>query len=115
MTETELEAGTLTLVLNVTDVGAYTFAEYNGGWSIRNADGTYLKPVGKVLALTDQPFAWELQDGVFVSHPTVAVTMLGKLFTLGRTRPIYLNVVAGGVAVSANAGAAATFLKPVAE
>ncbi len=115
MTETELEAGTLTLVLNGTDVGAYTFAEYNGGWSIRNADGKYLKPVGKVLALTDQPFAWELQDGVFVSHPTVAVTMLGKLFTLGRTRPIYLNVVAGGVAVSANAGAAATFLKPVAE
>ena len=115
MTETELEAGTLTLVLNGTDVGAYTFAEYEDGWSIQNADGKYLKPVGKVLALTDQPFAWELQDGVFVSHPTVAVTMLGKLFTLGRTRPIYLNVVAGGVAVSANAGAAATFLKPVAE
>ena len=115
MTETELEAGTLTLVLNGTDVGAYTFAEYEGGWSIQNADGKYLKPVGKVLALTDQPFAWELQDGVFVSHPTIAVTMLGKLFTLGRTQNIYLNVVAGGVAVSSESGAAATFLKPVAE
>ncbi len=115
MAEAELEAGTLTLVLNGTDVGAYTFAEYEGGWSIQNADGKYLKPVGRVLSLTDQPFAWELQDGVFVSHPTIAVTMLGKLFTLGRTQNIYLNVVAGGVAVSSESGAAVSFLSQVTE
>ena len=68
-----------------------------------------------MLSLTDQPFAWELQDGVFVSHPTIAVTMLGKLFTLGRTQNIYLNVVAGGVAVSSESGAAVSFLSQVTE
>jgi hypothetical protein len=112
--ETALEEGTLTLALNGKHVGEYTFAQYGGGWSIQNADGKYLKPVGKVLALTDQPFAWNLEDGVFVAKSTVAVSTLGKLLTLGRTQNMYLNVVAGAPAVSSVSGATVTLLKPIA-
>ena len=114
LAETPLEEGTLTLVLNGTHIGDYTFAKYGSGWSICNADGYYLKPVGKVLALTNQPYAWNLENGVFVAKSTVAVSTLGKLLTLGLKQNIYLNVVAGAPAVSSVSGATAAFLKPAA-
>ena len=114
LAETPLEEGTLTLVLNGTHIGDYTFAKYGSGWSIRNSDGKYLMPVGKVLALTDQPFAWNLENGVFATKSTVAVTTLGKLLTMNLTQNIYLNVVARAPAVSTSSGATVTLLKPVA-
>ena len=112
--ETALEEGTLTLALNGKHVGEYTFAKCGSGWSIRNSAGKYLKPVGRVLALTDQPYAWNLSNGVFVTKSTIAVTMFGKMLTLFRAQNIYLNVVAGAPAVSNVSGAAVTLLKPVA-
>ena len=40
--ETALREGTLTLLLGGEDVGDYTFARYQDGWSIQNASGKYL-------------------------------------------------------------------------
>ena len=92
----------------------YTFARSGNGWTIRDADGKYLSVLGKQLFRSCLPCVWTLENGVFVSRPTVAVTLLGKVLTLGRTRAVYLNAADGVPVVSTEAGAAATSLKPVA-
>ena len=111
MTQTGLEAGTLTLVLNGQQAGTYTFAAYNGGWSICSADGRYLKPDGMRLVLSDTPFAWTYQNGVFTATAPLARTLLGRLITLGYLRDVYLSVNNGQPSVSIGPGAQASFLK----
>ena len=106
------EAGTLTLELDGTDVGVYTFAPYGSGWSIRDAGGRYLRPVGKTLVLSSRPFAWTFRDGVFSAEPTIAVTLLGKLLTLGQTQTVYLTQADGAPALSTVSGAEARFRTP---
>ena len=114
LTETPIEEGALTLRLGGADVGTYTFARSGNGWTIRDADGKYLSVLGKQLFRSCLPCVWTLENGVFVARPTVAVTLLGRILTLGRTRAVYLNAADGVPVVSTEAGAAATFLKPVA-
>ena len=114
LTETPIEEGALTLRLGGADVGTYTFARSGNGWTIRDADGKYLSVLGKQLFRSCLPCVWTLENGVFAARPTVAVTLLGKVLTLGRTRAVYLNAADGVPVVSTEAGAAATFLKPVA-
>ena len=99
-----------TLAAPVTAASALT----GDGWTIRDADGRYLSVLGKQLFRSCLPCVWTLENGVFVARPTVAVTLLGKVLTLGRTRAVYLNAADGVPVVSTEAGAAATFLKPVA-
>ena len=111
LVETPLAEGTFTLLLDGKEAGDFTFAPYGDGWSIRNEDGRYLRVVGKVLVLSDCPFVWNLENGVFVSHPAVAVTLLGRFLTFGYTQPRYLTMSGGRLAVSTADGAAVTLLK----
>ena len=115
MEQAALEAGTLTLVLNGQQVGAYTFAPSGDGWSICNADGKYLKPLGRKLVLSDTPFAWTFRDGVFTAECPVAVTFFGWIITLGYQRSVYLTAGSGQPALSVRSGAAVSFLKQVAD
>ena len=115
MAETELREGTLAMTMNGKHVGEYTFAQYEDGWSIQNANGQYLGVTGRVLEWSKNPTAWKLDNGVFSTTASVAVTGLGRLLTWGRTQTVYLNVVAGAPAFSSTAGAAVSFLQPVTE
>ena len=58
---------------------------------------------------------WRFENGVFTTTAAAARTALGWLITLGYQRDVYLTVSGGSLAASLRAGAAATFLKPVAE
>ena len=115
MEKTELQAGTLTMALDGQQVGEYTFAQYQGGWSIRTAEGQYLRPNGLWLTRSDVPFAWTLRDGVFTAESPIAATVLGKLLTLGYLRSVYLNVSDGQLVLSVVSGAETSFLRAVAD
>ena len=114
MAQTTLEPGTLTLVLDGQQVGAYTFAAYDGGWSIQSADGKYLMPYGMKLVATDTPFAWTYQNGVFMGTAPLARTFLGRLITLGYLRDFYLTLNDNRLSVSIGPGSQASFLKQAA-
>ena len=115
MQQSGLEAGTLTMVLNGQQVGTYTFAPCDGGWSICNADGKYLKPIGRYLVLSTVPFGWTFENGVFSAERPIAVTLLGRLLTLDYLHTVYLNTSGGQPTLSFGSGAQTTFLKQIAE
>ena len=115
MEQTALAADTLTLVLNGQQVGDYTFAPCDDGWSICAADGRYLKPIGRMLFKSTTPYGWTFSNGVFSAERPVAVTFLGQLLTLGYLRTVYLNVNGGQPTLSLTDGAQVSFLKQIAE
>ena len=115
MTETDLQTGELTLVLNGQEMGEFTFAQVKGGWTIRNAAGKYLAVSGCSVAWKSDPVVWRYENGVFTATASLARTALGWLITLGYQRDVSLTVSGGSLAVTTGSGAAATFLTPVAE
>ena len=113
--EMQLSNGELTLALNGQEVGEYTFTQVKGGWTIRNAAGKYLSVSGKTITWTDDAMVWRYENGAFVTTAALARTALGWLITLGYQRDVALTVSGGSLAVTTGSGAAATFLKTVAE
>ena len=115
MEETKLSNGELTLALNGREMGEYTFKSVSGGWTIRNAAGKYLAVSGSSITWSNDAAVWRYENGGFTTTAAVARTALGWLITLGYQRDVSLTVSSGKLAVTTGSGAAATFLKPVAE
>ena len=115
MEETALSNGELTLALNGREMGEYTFKSVSGGWTIRNAAGKYLAVSGSSITWSNDAAVWRYENGGFTTTAAVARTALGWLITLGYQRDVSLTVSSGKLAVTTGSGAAATFLKPVAE
>ena len=105
-----LREDALTLVLNGKEMGEFTFAEFGGGWSICDADGKYIAVDGAKLALSDTPFAWSFDNGIFTAKTKVSYTSLGKLLGLGTAKTAYLSNDGSALTVSVKEGAAAEFL-----
>ena len=115
MTETGLQNGELTLVLNGREMGEFTFRQVKGGWTIQNAAGKYLAVSGSSIVWKSESFVWRYENGGFTATASLARTALGWLITLGYQRDVSLTVSGGSLAVTTGSGAAATFLTPVAE
>ena len=112
MEETALREGTLTLLLGGEDVGDYTFARYQDGWSIRNASGKYLNASIWGVEWSRSPLSWQLKDGVFTATTMAARSGLFQLITLGYLIDVQLTVENGKLATTTGAGMAASFLTP---
>ena len=110
VSEVQLQDGTLTLVMDGKEVGEYSFAAADGGWSICNKSGKYLAVNGKSLSLSDKPFIWSYDDGVFSANTKVSYTVIGKLFNITHTEKAYLSLDGSKPAVSMSEGAQASFL-----
>ena len=67
---TALHEGELTMKAGKKTVGVFTFAETDGGWSIRNADGRWLALKEGELIESGEPFAWEYRFGAFSAEET---------------------------------------------
>ncbi|MBQ3261843.1 MAG: CotH kinase family protein [Oscillospiraceae bacterium] len=115
MEKTALSNGELTLALDGKEIGEYTFQQVSGGWTIQNAAGKYLAVSGCSVAWKSDPVVWRYENGVFTATASLARTALGWLITLGYQRDVSLTVSGGSLAVTTGSGAAAAFLKPVAE
>ena len=115
MTETDLQNGELTLVLNGQEMGEFTFTQVKGGWTIRNAAGKYLAVSGRSIVWTGDAAVWRFENGVFTTTAAFARTALGWLITLGYQRDVSLTVSGGSLAVTTGAGAAAAFRTPTAK
>ena len=113
--EVALQSGELTLALNGEEVGEFTFTQVQGGWTIQNAAGKYLGVSGRSVSWQSDPVVWRYENGGFTTTAAAARTALGWLLTLGYQRDVSLAVSGGKLAVNVGAGAAAAFLKPVAE
>jgi hypothetical protein len=113
--EVALQPGELTLALDGREVGEFTFTQVNGGWTIRNAAGKYLSVSGRSVVWTDDAMVWRYENGAFTTTAAAARTALGWLITLGYQRDVSLTVSGGTLAVTTGSGAAAAFLKTVAE
>lgn len=106
----ELQDGTLTLVMNGKEIGEYTFAASGDGWSICNKSGKYLAASGKSLTLSDKPFTWNFDNGVFSANTKVSYTALGRLLHITHNEKAYLALNGSKLAVSMSEGAQASFL-----
>ncbi|MDO4938712.1 MAG: hypothetical protein Q4E54_01975 [Lachnospiraceae bacterium] len=71
-----LKKGTFGMKLGGKDNGEFTFASYNGGWSIKNSDDKYLAMADGKLTLSNEPFAWTYKNGAF--YTTVKTTQTSK-------------------------------------
>ena len=107
------EEGELTLVMNGSDLGEYTFAASGSGWTIQNKQGRYLATNGKKLTISDKPFVWTWNDGRFSASVKVSLTLLGRALKLGRTTTVYLIESGGDPAVSTTAGEKTVLKKAV--
>ncbi len=107
----ELQDGDLIVVLRGKELGAYTFTETDGGWTIQSADGQYAKADGRKVVYTDEPFVWSYEDGVFSAETKVTYTFFGRRLGLGFNRTVYLTRDGAALTVSLNSGDQATFLK----
>ena len=114
MTETGLQNGELTLVLNGREMGEFTFTQVKDGWTIQNAAGKYLAVSGKSIVWSCDAAVWRYENGVFTTTAAFARTALGWLITLGYQRDVSLTVSGGSLAVTTGAGAAAAFRTPTA-
>ena len=112
MEETALREGTLTLLLGGEDVGDYTFARYEDGWSIRNASGKYLNASAWGMEWSRTPLVWQLKDGVLTARTMAARTGLFKLITLGYLIDVQLTLENGKLATNTGSGMTASFLAP---
>ncbi|MDO4815654.1 MAG: CotH kinase family protein [Bacillota bacterium] len=108
--EVALSEGVRTFVLNGKEMGEFTFAAYGNGWSICNAEGKYVALDGKKLVLSDDPFAWSYDNGVFSAKIKVTYTLIGRLLGLSSTQTVYLSQSGSELAASVQKGAAAEFL-----
>lgn len=112
-TEISLQNGNLLLVMNDKQLGEYSFASTGSGWSICNADGKYLAVDGKKLVLSDNPFAWSYNNGIFSANTKVSYTILGKLLGINHTAKAYLALSGNNLSVSTSKGTQASFWIPV--
>jgi len=108
--EVAIDNGALTLALNDKVVGDFVFASEGSGWTICNEDGSYLASNGKSLVLSDTPFVWSFDNGVFSADMKVSHTTLGKLLGITHSVKVYLTVSGDAIAVSSDKGAEASFL-----
>ena len=115
MTETDLQNGELTLVLNGREMGEFNFAQVKDGWTIQNAAGKYLAVSGKSITWSNDVAVWRYENGAFTTTAAFARTALGWLITLGYQRDVSLTVSGGSLAVTTGAGAAAAFRTPTAK
>ena len=115
MTETNLQNGELTLVLNGQEMGEFNFTQVKDGWTIQNAAGKYLAVSGRSITWSGDAAVWRYENGVFTTTAAFARTALGWLITLGYQRDVSLTVSGGSLAVTTGAGAAAAFRTPTAE
>ena len=125
--ETALKAGELTLALGGTEVGAYTFEQVSGGWTIKGTNG-YLALADGALTTSSTPFTWTYANGMFSATETKQTTssnnnwwnnilggILGGIIgggnnTTTTTTTYYLAVSGATLTVSTDTtGAAATF------
>ena len=111
-TEVSLKNGKLVLVMDGKELGEFTFASKGSGWSICNADGKYLAVDGKKLVLSDNPFAWSYNNGIFSANTKVSYTALGKLLGINHTAKAYLALSGADLAVSTSKGTPASFWIP---
>jgi uncharacterized protein YcsI (UPF0317 family) len=72
MTETGLQNGELTLVLNGREMGEFTFTQVKDGWTIQNAAGKYLAVSGKSIVWKSDAAVWRYENGVFTKEITDA-------------------------------------------
>ena len=110
--ETALREGTLTLLLGGEDVGDYTFARYQDGWSIQNASGKYLNASIWGVSWSRSPLSWQLKDGVFTATTMAARSGLFQLITLGYLIDVQLTVENGQIGMTTGSGMPASFLAP---
>lgn len=108
--EVALSEGVRTFVLNGKEMGEFTFAVCGDGWSICNAEGKYVALDGKKLVLSDAPFAWSYDNGVFSADIKVTYTFIGRLLGLSTTKTVYLSQSGSELTASVQSGAAAEFL-----
>ena len=112
MEQAELREGTLTLLLGGEDVGDYTFARSDDGWTIRNASGKYLSASIWGINWSHNPLVWQYENGVFSATTMAARTGLFKLISLGYLIDIQLTAEGGHLAMTTGAGLPASFLTP---
>ena len=105
-----LTDGTFLFSLGGKELGEYTFAATNGGWTIQNPDGKYLAVNEKKLVYADSPFVWTYEDGVFSAQTEVYYTVIGLLLGHTHAKTAYLTLSNGAPAVSLTAGARTEFL-----
>ena len=110
VSEVPLQSGELSLVMNGEEAGEFVFAASGNGWSICNKDGKYLAVDGKKLVLSDNPFVWSFENGVFSAATKVSYTHLGKWLGVNHTEKAYLTLSGDKLAVSMDGGAQAGFL-----
>ena len=108
--EVAIQNGTLTIVMNGKNMGEFTVAASGNGWTICNENGKYLAASGSDLKLSDNPFAWSYDNGVFSAKVKVSKTAIGSWLGIGTTKTAYLAESGGGFAVSLDGGAQAGFL-----
>lgn len=108
--EVSIDNGPLALALNDKIMGNFVFASEGSGWTIRNEAGSYLASNGKALVLSDAPFVWSFDNGVFSTDMKVSYTTLGKLLGISHSVKVYLTVSGDALAVSSDKGAEASFL-----
>ena len=110
VSEVELQNGTLTLVMDGKEIGEYTFVAAGEGWNICNKSGKYLAANGKSFTLSDKPFAWNYDNGVFSANTKVSYTAIGRLLHITHNEKAYLALDGSKLAISMSEGAQASFL-----
>lgn len=74
-----LSQGVHSLYLNGKDMGEFTFAPYNDGWSIKSGE-QYLAMENGKLVLSDEAFAWTYTNGAFSASVTTTQRTGGRWF-----------------------------------
>lgn len=108
----KLTEGTFGLKLCGCDKGEFTFASYNGGWSIYNGTKFLAMQNGK-LALSSAAFAWTYKNGAFSASVQTTQKTSGRrilfFYVPGTTKTVtttyYLNRVNEGALSTCSVGA----------
>ena len=110
ISDAELQSGNLILVMNGKDMGEYTFAASGDGWTICNKAGQYVAADGKKFSLSDTPFTWSFDNGVFSADTKVSYTFIGKWLGINHTEKAYLALNGSKLTVSMSEGTPASFM-----
>ncbi len=108
--EASLGNGELTLVMNGREMGEFTFEASGSGWTIKNWSGKYLAIDGKKLTVSDSPYVWSYENGVFSAKIKTSYTFIGRFLGVTHTEKAYLAADGSKLVVSMDNGAQASFL-----
>ena len=108
--EAALGNGELTLVMNGREMGDFTFEASGSGWTIKNWSGKYLAIDGKKLSVSDSPYVWSYENGVFSAKIKTSYTALGRFLGITHTEKAYLAANGSKLVVSMDNGTQASFL-----